>query len=118
MATQVFITMSDHINRGEQDDRRSLGTRRGQFRSAYLHPHVRAHPGSLGAAYTEISWINSLLESAPLTTHERRRLYRRRALWRKRLQGQDHRYNLVGNRPGRLSTMMRQLKEAMEGYDV
>lgn len=60
-------------------------------------------PGDTDAAKRYLARIDRMLENSGWTRSERVQLYRLRAKWRKRADGNDPRFNAVGTRAGRLS---------------
>jgi hypothetical protein len=72
-----------------------------------IAPHApRCTPANTSKARLMVERLIRLLESKPYNRHERRSLTRKIRLWRRRAEGRDVRYQLAGNRPGRLPRVL------------
>ena len=74
--------------------------------------------GDLPAADRLLQDVSTLLDTEALSTDERRRLYKFRSKWAKRARGEDYRWNAVGVKAGRPSTVQKQATARARGEAV
>lgn len=87
----------------DREDREAHGW---AYRSRYLSitgPHPVLGPGDHAGAQAYLTLIEQAIDHGGWTDNERTRLHRLRRVWSRRATGQDHRFNLYGNRPGALT---------------
>lgn len=87
----------------DREDREAHGW---AYRSRYLTitgPHPVLGPGDHAGARAYLLLIEQAIDRGGWTDNERTRLHRLRRVWSSRAAGQDHRFNLYGNRPGALT---------------